>query len=93
MEKSPEDIDRMQVVAFLKGFLSSEFAIEGEARSISVNASGSGYSAAIELHPDEARIYICGKENGGSEFEAWISTTDGTCSENFDEILEIVFPD
>ncbi len=62
-------------ITYLRDFLNGVFGIEGQAGSRSADASGKGYSAAVEEHPDKSIIYIY-----------------GTCSENFNEVLDLVFP-
>lgn len=92
-ETFPEIDRRMEAnIAYLKDFLKGVFGIGGQAGSRSADASGDGYSAAVEEHPSESKIYIYGKHDGGDEFEAWANTDDGTCSENFNEVLDLVFP-
>lgn len=92
-EASPEIDSRMEAnIRYLKDFLKGVFGIECQDGSRSADASGDGYSAAVEEHPSESKIYICGKHDGGDEFEAWVNTADGACSENFNEVLDLVFP-
>lgn len=88
---TPETRENDIYIRFLEDIL-YEAGVEDETGGICADVSGSGYSAALELHPYESKIYIWGKHDGGTEFEAWISTVDGNCSENFDAVLKLVFP-